>query len=100
MAAAEMKPVLIVGAGPTGLTAAMELSRFGIPVRLIDKQTEARTTSRAIGVQARTLELFEQRGLVGEFLKLGNQGVRGSVYGGGERIAQLDFSQIDSRYAF
>ena len=100
MAAADMKPVLVVGAGPTGLTAAMELSRFGIPVRLIEKQTQARTTSRAIGVQARTLELFEQRGFAGEFLSMGNQGIGGNVYGGGERIAHLDFSQIDSRYGF
>jgi 2-polyprenyl-6-methoxyphenol hydroxylase-like FAD-dependent oxidoreductase len=49
--------VLIVGAGPTGLTAALELSRQGIPVRIIDKQAEPAATSRAIGVQARTLEL-------------------------------------------
>jgi 2-polyprenyl-6-methoxyphenol hydroxylase-like FAD-dependent oxidoreductase len=57
------KPVLIVQACPTGMTAAMELNRFGIPVRLIDKLLEPVTTSRAIGVQACTLELFEQRGL-------------------------------------
>jgi 2-polyprenyl-6-methoxyphenol hydroxylase-like FAD-dependent oxidoreductase len=56
--------VLIVGAGPTGLTAALELSRLGIPVRIIDKQAAPPTTSRAIGVQARTLELLEQRGLI------------------------------------
>lgn len=55
--------VLIVGAGPAGMTAALELSRFGIPVRLIEKAPEPATTSRAVGVQARTLELLEQRGL-------------------------------------
>ena len=55
--------VLIVGAGPTGLTAALELSRLGIPVRIIDKQSAPATTSRAVGVQARTLELLEPRGL-------------------------------------
>jgi 2-polyprenyl-6-methoxyphenol hydroxylase-like FAD-dependent oxidoreductase len=53
-----LKPVLIAGAGPTGLTAALELSRLGIPVRLIDKQSAPATTSRAVGVQARTLELL------------------------------------------
>ena len=42
--------VLIVGAGPTGLTAALELSRLGIPVRIIDKQSAPATTSRAVGV--------------------------------------------------
>ncbi len=60
--------VLIVGAGPTGLTAALELSRLGIPVRIIDKQPAPATTSRAIGVQARTLELLEQRGLAEEMV--------------------------------
>jgi 2-polyprenyl-6-methoxyphenol hydroxylase-like FAD-dependent oxidoreductase len=54
--------VLVVGAGPTGMTAAMELSRLGIPVRLVEKTAKPATTSRAVGVQARTLELFEQRG--------------------------------------
>jgi 2-polyprenyl-6-methoxyphenol hydroxylase-like FAD-dependent oxidoreductase len=44
------------------MTAAMELARQGIPVRLIESTAEPKTTSRAVGVQARTLELFEQRG--------------------------------------
>jgi 2-polyprenyl-6-methoxyphenol hydroxylase-like FAD-dependent oxidoreductase len=93
-------PVLIVGAGPTGLTAALELSRLDIPVRLIDKQLEAATTSRAIGVQARTLELLEQRGLAEEMVGLGNPGLAGSVYGGGKRVFRLDFGHVDSRYAY
>ena len=48
--------VLVVGAGPTGLTAAMELSRLGVGVRIIDRASEPSTTSRALAVQARTLE--------------------------------------------
>ena len=93
-------PILIVGAGPTGLTAAMELSRFGIPVRLIDKANEAATTSRAIGIQARTLELMQQRGLADEMVRLGNPAPGGSVYGGGKRVVRLDYGHIDSKYAY
>lgn len=93
-------PILIVGAGPTGLTAAMELSRQGVPVRLIDKRDHPDTTSRAIGVQARTLELFEQRGLADELVRLGNKGLFGSVYGGGERVFRLDFAHTESRYPY
>jgi hypothetical protein len=67
--------VLIVGAGPTGLKAALELSCLGIPVRIIDKQAAPPTTSRAVGVQARTLELLELRGLADEMVRLGNPGL-------------------------
>jgi len=49
--------VLIVGAGPTGLVLAIWLARSGIRVRIIDKAPEPGTTSRALSVQVRTLEL-------------------------------------------
>src|SRR5260370_25349511 len=92
--------VLIVGAGPTGLTAALELSRLGIPVRIIEKQAAPPTTSRAVGVQARTLELLEQRGLSEDMVRLGNPGFAACVYGGGKRVFRLDFTRIDSRYHY
>ena len=95
-----MVPILIVGAGPTGLTAALELSRFGVPVRLIDRAKEPATTSRAIGIQARTLELMQQRGLADEMVRLGNPAPGASVYGGSKRVVRLDYSHIDSRYAY
>jgi 2-polyprenyl-6-methoxyphenol hydroxylase-like FAD-dependent oxidoreductase len=82
------------------LTAALELSRLGIPVRVIDKETAPPTTSRAIGVQARTLELLQLRGLSDELVRLGNHGLAGSVYGGGKRLFRLDFTQIESRYDY
>src|SRR5271169_726610 len=93
-------PILIAGAGPTGLTAALELSRMGVAVRLIDKRDAPATTSRATGVQARTLELFEQRGLADEMVRLGNRARFGSVYGGGKRVFRFDFGRVESRYPF
>jgi 2-polyprenyl-6-methoxyphenol hydroxylase-like FAD-dependent oxidoreductase len=54
---------LIVGAGPTGLVLALWLTRLGIPVRIVDKAAEAGTTSRALAVQARTLEFYRQLGI-------------------------------------
>jgi 2-polyprenyl-6-methoxyphenol hydroxylase-like FAD-dependent oxidoreductase len=95
-----LKPVLIAGAGPTGMMAAIELSRFNIPVRLIEKKAEPDTTSRAIGVQARTLELLEQRGLSSSLVKIGNPGLAFSLYGDGERIWRLDFERISSKYNY
>jgi 2-polyprenyl-6-methoxyphenol hydroxylase-like FAD-dependent oxidoreductase len=52
--------VLIIGAGPTGLVLALWLSKLGVKVRIVDKTAEPGTTSRALAVQARTLELYRQ----------------------------------------
>ena len=95
-----LKPVLIAGAGPTGMMAAIELSRFNIPVRLIEKKAEPETTSRAIGVQARTLELLEQRGIGSSLVKHGNLGLAFSLYGDGKRIWRLDYETISSKYNY
>lgn len=93
-------PVMIVGAGPTGLTAALELSRLGIPVRIIDKLQLPRTTSRAIGIQARTLELLAQRGLADKLVRLGHKASGVSFHGDGRCLARLDLSRIPSPYNF
>ncbi len=63
--------ILIVGAGPTGLVLALWLTRLGVTVRIIDKNTEAGKESRAIGVQAHTLELYQQIGLAQEIVEKG-----------------------------
>ncbi|WP_020499267.1 FAD-dependent oxidoreductase [Sciscionella marina] len=60
---AEGTVVLVVGAGPTGLTLACELARDGVPFRLIEAEHGARTGSRGKGVQPRTLEVFEDLGV-------------------------------------
>ena len=73
------RPVLIVGAGPTGLVLALWLTRLGISVRIIDKTAEPGTTSRALAVQARTLEFYHQVGLTD------------AVIAGGVKIANLNF---------
>src|SRR5882757_9498826 len=55
--------VLVVGAGPSGLTLAGELIRHGATVRIIDRAAAPQVTSRALIVQARTLEVFESMGM-------------------------------------
>ena len=55
--------VLIVGAGPTGLTLGIELARRGVPFRIVDREGERTRTSRAIGTQARTVEVFRLMGI-------------------------------------
>jgi 3-(3-hydroxy-phenyl)propionate hydroxylase len=102
MAAAwfDMPPVLIVGAGPTGLAAAMSLARARIPVRLIDKAARPDPHSRAIGIQARTLELLEQHRLIEPFLDLGHRARAANLYSNGQRLTRLDFDPLQTRYPY
>jgi 3-(3-hydroxy-phenyl)propionate hydroxylase len=93
-------PVLIVGAGPTGLAAAISLSRARIPVRLVDKAAEPSPRSRAIAIQARTLELFEQHRMVDPFLELGHRARVANLYSNGQRLARLDFDPLQTRYPY
>ncbi|MDB4912494.1 MAG: FAD-dependent oxidoreductase [Gemmatimonadetes bacterium] len=65
--------VLIVGAGPTGLVLALWLTRQGANVRIIDRANEPGTTSRALAVQARTLELYRQLDLTDDVLEKGHK---------------------------
>ncbi|WP_144156963.1 FAD-dependent monooxygenase [Paraburkholderia sp. BCC1885] len=102
MAAAsyDASPVLIVGAGPTGLAAAMSLARAHLPVRLIDKALQPDPHSRAIGIQARTLELLEQHRLIEPFLELGHRARVANLFSNGQRLARLDFDPLQTRYPY
>ncbi len=57
-----MKPILVVGAGPVGMTMASELARYGVPVRIIDKAAQRTDKSKALVVWSRTLELLNRGG--------------------------------------
>lgn len=65
-------PVLITGAGPTGLSMANLLAKWDIPFLLIDKKPQASRESKAFGVHARTLEIFNQLGLGQKAIQEGN----------------------------
>ena len=66
----ERTEVLIAGAGPTGLVLALWLAKLGVAVRIIDRSAAPGTTSRALAVQARTLELYRQLDLTDEIIEL------------------------------
>jgi 2-polyprenyl-6-methoxyphenol hydroxylase-like FAD-dependent oxidoreductase len=92
--------VLIAGGGPTGMAAALELSRFGIRTRIVDEMDGPSSTSRAIAIQARTLEEMELRGLADEFVRLGHRAEGGDIYGDGKLLIHVDFTKIPSHYNF
>ena len=64
-------PVLIVGAGPTGLTLGLRLARHGVPFRIVDQARGPGQASRAMVLQARTLEFYGQLGLAEAVIKRG-----------------------------
>jgi hypothetical protein len=63
-----LKPVLIIGAGPVGLAAALFLTRRGVPVRIVDADTAPSETSRALGINPRTLALLSDTGVTAAIL--------------------------------
>src|SRR5260221_731936 len=87
--------VLIVGAGPTGLTLACELLRRGIHCCLIDRLNEPTQTSRAFDIQSRTLEVFDAMGMVEKVLEVGMRAKEARVY---EReAADYDVPEVGRR---
>jgi 2-polyprenyl-6-methoxyphenol hydroxylase-like FAD-dependent oxidoreductase len=93
-------PVLIVGAGPTGLTAAIELSRMGIDVRIVDRAPERSLTSRALGIQARTVELLRVRGVGDELVRLGNPARATALYSDGAKLAAIELDRMPSEFNY
>src|SRR5713101_3369011 len=88
--------VLIVGAGPTGLVLALWLTKLGVKVRVIDKTAEPGTTSRALAVQARTLELYRQLDLTEPVVARGHEVPAVNLWVKGEAAARLSFETIGS----
>ena len=88
--------ILIIGAGPTGLVLALWLTKLGVKVRIIDKTAEPGTTSRALGVQARTLELYRQLDLTDAVVKHGHKVPAANLWVKGEPAARLPFERIGS----
>ncbi|MGA5305650.1 FAD-dependent oxidoreductase [Nucisporomicrobium flavum] len=98
----EMPQVLVVGAGPVGLTTTHELVRRGVRVRLVDAADGPAVTSRAVATHPRTLELYDQMGVIDEILRRGREISAFTLYQDGRRLARLDadYSTMPTRYPF
>jgi 2-polyprenyl-6-methoxyphenol hydroxylase-like FAD-dependent oxidoreductase len=99
----EAVPCLIVGAGPTGLALAAQLRWFAVPFRIIDRSFDRAHESRALAVQARTLEILDSLGLADAMVARGSRSARLVMHLGGRRIAAVtleDFGAADTRYSF
>jgi 2-polyprenyl-6-methoxyphenol hydroxylase-like FAD-dependent oxidoreductase len=88
--------VLIAGAGPTGLVLALWLNRLGVKVRIIDKADQATTTSRALAVQVRTLELYQQLDLTRELKARALAVPALSLWAGGKPVVRIPLEEISA----
>lgn len=95
-----MKKILIVGAGPVGLTLAAKLSQFGIQYTIIDTLTHRHGESRAVGIQPRSLEIFEDLGVLPEILDKGLKMKYLNFYSNTKKLLQTDFKGLDTSYSF
>jgi 2-polyprenyl-6-methoxyphenol hydroxylase-like FAD-dependent oxidoreductase len=86
--------VVIIGAGPTGLSLACQLVRYSFDFVIVEKNEGITPYSKAIGVHARTLEIYEQIGLAQKAIEEGAIAGKGRLLVGGEVRGELDFSNI------
>lgn len=89
--------VIVVGAGPVGLWLAAELALAGVPVLVVERRPEPRAYSRALGIHARTLEVFGMRGVVGHFLA---EGLPLQDWHFGMLRSPIDLRSLDTDYPY
>ncbi len=93
-------PVVICGAGPTGMSLALELARFDVPFRIIDKAPAGAEHSQALGVQARTLELLEAAHITDRLLNYAQRVEHVRIAAGTRPLIETDFSDLPTAYPF
>src|SRR5690242_2263633 len=86
--------VLVVGAGPTGLMLANQFARRGVRATIIDRHTGPSLQTRALGVQARTLEIYAHLGIVERALEWGKRATGANLWTQGRRAARVPLGDI------
>jgi len=92
--------VLVAGAGPVGLTMALELARYGVKTRVIDKISGPSDTSRAVAIWPRTLELLDRSGVTADLLAVGNRVVAANIFSGKAQVGRIRLEDVVSPFPF
>jgi len=92
--------ILVVGAGPTGLTAAIELTRRGITPRIIDADDGPTPLSKAVGISPKSLDLLEPSGVTARLLERGIRVRRVHLHSGEKELGRIDFGVLSHRFNF
>jgi 2-polyprenyl-6-methoxyphenol hydroxylase-like FAD-dependent oxidoreductase len=92
--------VLIVGAGPVGLTMAAELARYGVSVRIVDKAAQRTDKSKALVLWSRTLELLDRAGCTDAFVSAGHKVDGANIIAGGKPIGHIGIATVRSPYPY
>ena len=96
----ENPDVLVVGGGPVGLTMACELWRHGVPCRIVDKADAPQIWSKAAAVSARTMEVFQDMGLIDQVRERGRPMYGVDVYAGEQRVAHVGIDIPGTPYPY
>ena len=93
-------PVIVIGAGPVGLTMAAELARYGVPVRIIDKAAGRTDKSKALVVWSRTLELLDRSGCGSLFVNAGFKVNAANMIAGSKQVGHVSLNKVDTPHPY
>jgi 2-polyprenyl-6-methoxyphenol hydroxylase-like FAD-dependent oxidoreductase len=94
------KDVLIAGAGPVGLVIAIELARYGVAVRIIDKAPQRTDKSKALVIWCRTLELLARAGCSAGLVDAGYKVSSLNISANGKSIARVSLEGLPTLYGY
>src|SRR5262245_61641835 len=92
--------VLVVGAGPVGLAAALFLQQHGVRVEIVDMHQRTTQHSYAVAIHPRTLGILDEAGLSERLIGLGRRVTKVGFYEGRERRAEVDYSSLASKHPY